>query len=148
MSASIAIRRLFLEPKPLYSIAEAAALLGIDVAGLRGWIDAGEIECEDGLRVSWAELVSFGLDFWSQQVVEEALGPDLTDAMPELLRLTDLEVRIPRLQVITLERIAARDDATVSAVLARELRDLISANSEHLSAEVPGFAEALYWPHP
>ena len=50
------------------------------------------------------------------------------------------------MQVVTLERLAATDGETVSAVLARELRDLVSAHSEWLSAEVPGFAQALAWP--
>ena len=94
----------------------------------------------------WSELVSFGMDFWSQEVVEEALGADLVEVLPELLRLADLEVRIPRIEVVTLERLAALDGETVSAVLARELRDLVSAHSEWLSLEVPGFTEALAWP--
>jgi hypothetical protein len=55
------------------------------------------------------------------------------------VQLTDLEVRIPRLQVVTLERLAAIDGETVSAVLARELRDLVSVHAPWLSAEVPGF---------
>jgi hypothetical protein len=43
-------------------------------------------------------------------------------------------------------RLAARDGATVDAVLARELRDLVSVHETWLSGEVPGFAEALAWP--
>jgi hypothetical protein len=149
MSNPAAIRHLFLDPKPTYSVSEAAHLLGTNVAEFRGWMDGGEIdgvETERGLVVSWAELVSFGMDFWSQEVVEEALGADAANALPELLRLTDLEVRIPRLQVVTLERLAAIDGETVSAVLARELRDLVSVHAEWLSAEVAGFADALAWP--
>ncbi|HYI07779.1 MAG TPA: hypothetical protein VEK57_01805 [Thermoanaerobaculia bacterium] len=78
--------------------------------------------------------------------MEEALGTDAAEALPELLRLTALEVRIPRMQVLTLERLAAAEGATVSAVLARELRDLVSVHSAWLSAEIPGFAEAFWWP--
>jgi hypothetical protein len=70
----------------------------------------------------------------------------LAEALPELLRLTDLEVRIPRMEVVALERLAALDGETVSAVLARELRDLVSVHSDWLSQELPGFAEALAWP--
>jgi hypothetical protein len=40
----------------------------------------------------------------------------------------------------------ARDRASVSAVLARELRDLVSVHADWLSREVVGFAEALAWP--
>jgi hypothetical protein len=72
---------------------------------MREWLDSGELEGLDraaGLVVPWAELVSFGMDFWSQEVVEEALGADLASVLPELLRLTELEVRIPRREVVTL----------------------------------------------
>src|SRR5688572_23745046 len=101
------IRSLFLHPRPTYPIAEAAALLGMDWRDVRGWIESGELEgvdSDDGLVLPWAELVSFGMDFWSQEVVEEALGA-AADVIPELLRLTDLEVRIPRMEVVTLERL-------------------------------------------
>jgi hypothetical protein len=70
----------------------------------------------------------------------------LAEALPELLRLTDLEVRIPRMEVVALERLAAAGGESVSEVLARELRDLVSVHAEWLSREVPGFAEALAWP--
>ena len=86
------------------------------------------------------------MEFWSQEVVEEAPGAALAEALPELLRLTELEVRIPRMEVVALERLPALDGKTVSTVLARELRNLVSVHSEWLSQEVPGFAEPLAWP--
>lgn len=143
------IRSLFLHPRPTYSIAEVAALLGMGPEDVRGWIESGEVEGVDsdgGLVLPWAELVSFGMDFWSQESVEEALGAEVAEAIPELLRLTDLEVRIPRMEVVTLERLAAVDGMTVSAVLARELLGLVSVHSVWLSREVPGFAAAFAWP--
>lgn len=149
MPNAAAIRSLFLEPKLTYSITEAAILLGMESSDVRGWVETGELEgvdADDGLRVPWSELVSFGIDFWSQEVVEEALGADVVEAIPELLRLTNLEVRIPRLEVVALERVAARDGKSVDAVLARELLDFASANSWWLEREVPGFLAALAWP--
>ena len=148
MTTTSSIRSLFLSPLPHYSIAAAAEVLGIDWRELRMWIESGEVQGVDtdqGVVLPWSELVSFGMDFWSQEVVEEALGAEVAEAIPELLRLTELEVRIPRMQVLTLERLAAMDGETVSAVLARELRDLVSVHAEWLSLEVPGFAEALAW---
>ena len=149
MSNVETIRSLFLHPRPTYSVPEAAELLGTDVDDFRGWMDVGEIEgvkAAEGLVVPWGELVSFGMDFWSQEVVEAALGADVAEVLPELLRLTELEVRIPRMEVVALERLAALDGETVDAVLARELRDLVSVHAEWLSQEVPGFAAALAWP--
>jgi hypothetical protein len=144
------IRTLFLEPKPTYSVAEAAEFLDMSWRDVRGWLEVGElegVETSHGLVLPWAELVSFGMDFWSQEAVEEALGAELADALPELLRLADLEVRIPRLEVVALERVAAREKTSVDALLGRELLDFVSAHSEWLSAEIPGFAAALAWPH-
>ena len=143
------IRELFLRPRPAYAIAEAAELLGIERDEVRAWMESGElerIETEDGAMLPWEELVSFGMDFWSQEAVEQSLGAQAAETLPELLRLAHLEVRIPQMQIIALERLAAVDGKTVSAVLARELRDLVSVHSEWLSREVPGFAAALAWP--
>jgi hypothetical protein len=78
--------------------------------------------------------------------IEAALGAEMADAIPELLRLTELEVRIPRLEVLALERVAMRDGRSVDAVLARELLDFVSAEAEWLEREVPGFLKALAWP--
>jgi hypothetical protein len=143
------IRSLFLHPRPTYTIPVAATLLEMDWRDVRAWIESGELEAVDtdeGLVLSWEELVSFGMEFWSQEVVEEALGAEVADAIPELLRLVELEVRIPRIEIVALERLAAVDGRTVSAVLARELRDLVSVHSEWLAREVPGFAAAFAWP--
>jgi hypothetical protein len=143
------IRSLFLEPKPNYAIAEAASLLGTHRRDVREWMEVGELEGLDtpeGLVLSWGELVSFGMDFWSQATVEQALGAELAETIPELLRLAPLDVRIPRLEVVALERLAVRDGKSVDAVLARELLDLVSAHSEWLRDEIPGFAAALAWP--
>jgi hypothetical protein len=144
-----AIRTLFLNPRRTYLLPHAATLLGISEHELRGWIEAGEVEAigpNEAPELPWDEVVSFGMEWWSQEFVEEALGEDVARIIPELLRLTDLEVRIPRMQVVALERLAAIDDESVSAVLTRELRDLVSVHSEWLALEVPGFAEAFAWP--
>jgi len=143
------IRDLFLQPRSAYSIAEAAIVLGMDWREVRGWVEAGELEgidTDEGLVLPWAEVVSFAMDFWSQEVVEEALGDDLALVIPELVRLARLEVRVPRFEIVALERVAGREGKSVDAVLARELLDLASVHAPWLSSEVPGFAEALQWP--
>ncbi len=149
MPSVAAIRTLFLHPRPTYPLPDAAALLGMRVRELAGWMESGElegIESDGSVVVPWEELVSFGMEWWSQEAVEAALGADVARALPELLRLTELEVRLPRMEVVALERLAALDGKSVSAVLARELLDLVSAHAPWLSKEVPGFAEAFGWP--
>ncbi|HEX3067265.1 MAG TPA: hypothetical protein VHX14_01730 [Thermoanaerobaculia bacterium] len=143
------IRQLFLQPKDTYSVPEAAEILDMPLHEVRGWMDVGELEsirkCA-GLVLPWGELVSFGMDFWSQETVEAALGADLAGAIPTLLRLADLEVRIPRFEVLALERIAKRDGKSVDAILAHELLDFASANSDFLAKSIRGFRAALRWP--
>jgi excisionase family DNA binding protein len=142
-------RRLFLSPQPTYSPAEAAEVLGLSHRDLVEWVEAGELEPTDvpnGRSVfEWEEVVRFAFDMW-QEVVEEALGEEVAGVVPELLRLTEFEVRVRRVEVVALERVAARDGKSVSQVVSAELMDLVSAESEWLSAEVIGFAEALRWP--
>jgi len=140
------IRDLFLHPRANYSPAEAAEAVGMSIEDVWGAAALGELEADDSGDVPWAELVSFAMDFWEQADVEAALGAELADVLPELLQLDDLAVRIPRLEIAALERIAVRDGRSVDTVLARELRDLVSAESSWLTAEIPGFAQALNWP--
>ena len=50
------------------------------------------------------------------------------------------------MEVVALERVAARDGKSVGTVLSRELLDFVSANSPWLETQVPGFLAALAWP--
>ncbi len=140
------IRDLFLHPRPTYSPAEAAEAVGMSFEELWGSAALGELEADENGDVPWEELVSYAMDFWEQADVEAALGTELADVLPELLQLDDLAVRIPRMEIAALERIAVRDGRSVDAVVARELRDLVSAEASWLSAEIAGFDRALNWP--
>jgi hypothetical protein len=147
--AAAHIRRLFLDPKDTYSDAEAAEILGMELLDLKRRMESGEIEgirtcC--GMTVSRADLISFAMDFWPQEMIEEALGDDVADAIPALVRLAKLEVRLPRFEIVAIKRLAERDGKSVNSVLARELLDVVSANSEYLAAQIRGFKAALHWP--
>jgi hypothetical protein len=113
---------------------------------VRGWVKVGELEGVEHDVIGWADLVTFALGFWEQEDVEAALGDELAAAIPELWRLTELQVRVPRLEVVALERVAAAEGRSVAALLAKELLDFVSVHGEWLSAEVPGFVAALAWP--
>jgi hypothetical protein len=147
--AAANIRRLFLDPKDTYSDAEAAEILGINPLDLKRAIESGELEAVRtccGMTVSRKELISFAMDFWPQETIEEALGDDLARGIPKLLRLADLHVRIPRFEILALERLAERHGKSIDTVIARELRDLVSAESDFLAAKIPSFTAALRWP--
>ena len=144
--AAAHIRRLFLDPKDTYTAAEAAEILGMELSDLTRLMESGELEgirtcC--GMKLPRKELISFALDHWSQEAIEEALGDDLARGIPKLLRLADLHVRIPRFEIFALEQLAERDGKSVDTVLARELRDLVSAESDYLATKIPGFTAAL-----
>lgn len=143
------IRHLFLDPKDTYTAAEAAEILGIKPLELKERMESGEVEgvrtcC--GMTVPRKELISFAMDFWPQATIEAALGDDLAKGIPKLLRLADLHVRIPRFEIVALERLAERDGKSVDAVLARELLDVVSSESDFLAEKTTGFSAALLWP--
>ncbi|HYM63013.1 MAG TPA: hypothetical protein VEZ11_19150 [Thermoanaerobaculia bacterium] len=56
--------------------------------------------------------------------------------MPELVRLTDLQVRVPRFGVVALGRIAQRERTTVNKLVARQRLDLAVAESELLERSI------------
>jgi hypothetical protein len=131
----------------LFTIGDAAKVLGIRECDLLRRIVSGEVEAvraRGDVAVPWAEVVSIGLETWPGEALDEAL---LSVDAPVLLRSAPMNVRLPRLLIAALECEARREGRTVSAVLAAELRDYVSAHSEWLSREVPGFSEALLWPH-
>ena len=147
--AAAHIRRLFLDPQDTYDDTEAAEILGIQPLELKRLVESGEVEGVEtccGMTVSRKELISFGMNIWAQEAIEAVLGADLADAIPKLLRLTGLEVQLPRFEVLALKRLAEREGKSVNAVLARELLDVVSANSAYLATEIPGFKAALHWP--
>jgi hypothetical protein len=78
-----------------YSPVEAAEAIGMSVEDVRGWMAVGElegIEFRGAIVLPWEELVSFAMDFWEPADIEAALGAEVAEALPELLRLADLEV--------------------------------------------------------
>ena len=58
----------------------------------RRWRSRGQRNRAETHR-AWVEVVTFGLEIWTLAAVEEALAENV--AIPELLRLTELSVRLP-----------------------------------------------------
>jgi hypothetical protein len=149
MTINERIRSLFLASRSTYTIGETAQLLELSWEEVRGWLESGEvegIETERGLVLPWAEVVFMGMEWWGQDTVEEALGAELARALPELVQLAELRVRLPRYEITAVERAALREGKSVDAVVARELLDFVSAQAGWVGREVPGFAAALAWP--
>lgn len=66
--------------------------------------------------------------------------------MPELVRLTDLHVRVPRYGLAVLARIAQREGTSVSEIVTRELLELATIESEELERSMRGLGAAIRWP--
>lgn len=143
------IRRIFLQPEQSYPLSDAAALLGYSDGELIAAIEGGDLSVDsaEGLpTVPWEELALAAAERWPQEIIEEALGTEAASALPELVRLTDLHVRVPRFGVLVLGRIAQRDGTTINAVVARQLLDIAVADVDLLERSIPGIDAAIRWP--
>ena len=143
------IRHIFLHHTPHVSIRVAAYLLGRSSREIMAAVSAGEIEVlgtRAGQRIPRTELLAAALQAWPMWLIEKALGEEAERLLPQALRSAEIRARLPRYQVAMLQYLARRDRTTVSELLARELEDIASAESEDLCANIPGFAAALAWP--
>lgn len=142
------IRRIFLKPEQAYLVSDAARLLGYSDQEIIAAIEGGDMSLEPtrGLpSVPWEEVALAAAERWPQEVIEAALG-DEASALPDLIRLTDLHVRVPLFGVFVLGRIAQRDGTTINAVVARQLVDLAVADAEVFEQSIPGIGAAIRWP--
>jgi hypothetical protein len=142
-----AIRLIFTE-KRSYTLAEAANLLGIDEHALMGEVDSGDVAAsEEGKsHLPWKEVAYLALRTWPLKMIFEALGPDWSSQIPELLRPTTITTTLPSYQTRMLEVLAGYHQLDVSTFLQLHLLDLASAESRLLAERIPGFLSALYFP--
>jgi hypothetical protein len=146
------IRSLFLQPAESYSLAEGARLLGISPAALKRetTFDIHE-EYRRGGRwcFSWKQLANIALQTrWTLEEVVDALGADAATALPPLLALRTVTVRLPAFIVCALETAASEDGKTVSAYLASELLEFAGTVVDRMEAKVPGLRAAYHFPAP
>lgn len=140
------IRQLFLAPKPVYSTSETASLLGLKLTAVEEAIRAGELDATrtcSGYSLSWQEVAIAVTTQHPRETIEKALGRQTSSVLPDLLRLAELRVRLPRCQTLMLEQ---REHTTVDDVLARHLLDLAAAEREWLTATSPQVEAAIRWP--
>lgn len=149
MTTQERIRQIFLQPRDAYTIEETATLLGYSNAEILVAISRGDLAVEAAgeiPRIEWEELALAAVERWPQEVIEDALGTDSPSVVPELVRLTELRVRVPRYGVIVLGRLAQRQRTTINDIVARQLLDLTVAESDLLGQSVPGLDAAVRWP--
>jgi hypothetical protein len=149
MSVRDRIRELFLEPQPFYELAQAARLLGCPPSEVERAIAEGEIETPStraAYPLAWQEIAVMLTSQYAQAVIEEALAEEADAVIPELVRLAELRVEIPRYQTAMIAKLASRENLSVDEIVSRQFLDLASAESEWLAKSILGFDAALRWP--
>jgi hypothetical protein len=137
------IRRIFLQVRQHVSIRQATDLLGWTRERMTATIAAGEVVLSSTPLGKWVgreELIAKGLEAWTLDVIEAALGDDAARVLPDALRTAELRVRLPRFQIEMLQYFARQEATTVSGILSRELDGMASANAAELSAALPGWS--------
>jgi hypothetical protein len=143
------IRSVFLGRKESYSLAEGARLLGIAPATLRREAEDDkreEYRSGDRWRFSWRQLACIALRRWTLADVQDALGTDADAALPPLLTLRTVTLKLPAFIVCTLETIASRNRTTPDACLHQELMDFAGVWADDMEATHPGFRRAYLFP--
>jgi hypothetical protein len=151
MSIRKRVRDVLLRPKQFYTPGEAAELLGWTIGEMDAAIRDGDLEVTptcSGRRVPWQEVAAMITAQHPQATIEKALGRDVASVMPELVRLAELRVEIPRYQTVMLTKLAERDNISVDELLSRHLLDLAGAESIWLNEAIPQFSSAMRWPEP
>lgn len=150
MNQPSAIKQLFLRTTANYSLDEAAALLGWTREELAAELSSQFVtDPEEWLHrpIPSSAIAVLAFADWSYEAIERALGAEAS-LLPPLVRLKELTVRLPAHQIAALEAAAAREQTTVSDILARELVELTTAEADELEQTLDGFHEAFHWPAP
>ena len=145
------IRELFLAPQSFYEASEAAHLLGWSSTEIERAIVEGEVEARyarAGYRLAWPEVTVMFTAQHSQSIIEQALAEEAAAVMPELVRLAELRLQIPRYQAVMITQLADRENISIDELVACHFLDLASAEAEWLASKISGFSAALRWPEP
>lgn len=144
------IRTIFLHTGSFVSIDDAAALLGWSPEQMREAIEGQEVDLTttcSGKAVPCAELMALTLHALPVEWIERALGARAARVLPSGVRSCSVCVRIPRYQAAMLDYLAEQQHTTAGHVIAAALEDLVSERLEVLAQAIPGFADAVAWPH-
>lgn len=143
------IRTIFLHRAESYGLCEVARLTDTPVRKLRREVAGGDRDAtkvRGEWRFTWRQAVCFALECWTLAEIHEALGADADAALPPLLALRTVTVRLPEYMVRALETIAAEDGTTVDQALHGELIDFAGSYSGRMDAKIPGFRRAYLFP--
>ena len=144
------IRTIFLHPRSFVSIDDATSLLGWSPDQMREAIEGQEVDITtacSGKVVPHDELMALALHELPIEWIERALGARAARVLPQGVRSRSVRVSIPRYQAAMLDYLAEQQQTTAGHLIAAALEDLVSERLEVLAQAIPGFADAVAWPH-
>jgi predicted transcriptional regulator len=144
------IRTIFLHPHSFVSIDDATSLLGWSRDQMREAIEGQEVDLTtacSGKVVPHDELMALALHEVPIEWIERALGARAARVLPQGVRSRSVRVSIPRYQAAMLDYLAEQQQTTAGHLIAAALEDLVSERLEVLAQAIPGFADAVAWPH-
>ena len=100
------IRVFFLQPAESYSLAEGSRLLGVSPGKLKreDSFDIREEYRRDGKWCfTWRQIALIAFRWWALEDIVDALGSDAATALPPLLTLRSVTLRLPEYIVRALE---------------------------------------------
>jgi hypothetical protein len=133
-------------------------LLGISENQLRDAIATGSVSTEasdTGAQViPWEDVALLALEEWTPRMIEAALGHDADDVIPLLNQHRLIQASIPIYLIRLLDQLARFESATrhvprnASDMIERILHEFANTQAAAaIDAEIPGFAQALTYPH-
>lgn len=143
------IRSLFLAPAESYTLREVATLTDTAVPALRREVARGGHDAtkERGQwRFAWRQAVCVALQHFTLAEIQDALGDDAARALPPLLALRTVTVRLPEYIVRALELVATTDGTTLDHALHGELIDFAGTHLTELQDAIPGYRQAYLFP--
>ena len=149
MTTQERIRSIFLFAKTTYTLSEAGELLEHSEGEIITAVERGDLEItreHEMPRIPWSELTLAAVERWPQELIEASLGQDLSSVMPELVRLAELHVRVPRYGIVVAGRIALREGTSIDHVVSRQLLDLAVGEADQHERSVAGLGAAIRWP--
>jgi hypothetical protein len=144
------VRTIFLHPRSFVSIGEAAALLGWSAEQMGEAIEGQDVDLTtacSGKVIPCGELKALALYALPIEWIERALGSRAVRVLPPGTRSRSIRAYIPRYQAAMLDYLAEREHTTAGHLIATVLEDLVSERLEALAQAIPGFADAVAWPH-
>jgi hypothetical protein len=137
------IRTVFLDPKPTYTIEEAAELAECDP----DWLNDARND-HPGPTIPWEELANYLTEEHTILRIESALGDHAAIVLPPLVQSVETSLRLPRAYVAYLAAQAKERGWTLAELLTWELRvEIPHGKVRAMEQEHPGIYAAIRYPY-